>query len=308
MSICRYCHEKAGWFSDAHDACVQKANEAITSIKSCMADAVTTGKKYNEVSDRINELASEAGLSPAELHASIINSWSQATIERSKAQPMSGVEGDAKWELIADAEGLTEETFSAAIRDGTANPAIYTAMAAVSFSSTIWAALNGKEVAQDCLPPQIRNAFNLQAGEYKVWGMPHMLLRQQTMRVSYAGGYNGLSVRVAGGLWYRFGGGRGHREEHSELQDVDIGDFLLTNRAIYFGGNQRGVNFRLPYNQIMRFQYYTDAVGVCRSGANEQIFIPKNTGIADDCGWFLFNVLQALAARELGVKGNSTSP
>ena len=92
------------------------------------------------------------------------------------------------------------------------------------------------------------------------------------------------------------------------MQDVDIGDFLLTNRAIYFGGNQRGVNFRLPYNQIMRFQYYTDAVGVCRSGANEQIFIPKNTGIADDCGWFLFNVLQALAARELGVKGNSTSP
>ena len=302
MSICRYCHQRAGWFSDAHDTCVQKANEAIKSIKSCMADAVVTGKKYNEVSDRINKLASEAGLSTAQLHASIINSWGQATIERSKAQPMSGVEGDAKWDLIADAEGLTEGSFSAAILAGTANPAIMAGTTAVTFSAIIWAALNGMQVSQDFLAPQIRNSFNLQAGEYRMWGMPHMLLRQQTMQVSYAGGYNGVSVRVAGGLWYRFGGGRGHREEHSELQDVDMGDFLLTNRAIYFGGNQRGVNFRLPYSQIMRFQYYTDAVGVCKSGAREQIFIPKTTAIPNDCGWFLFNVLQALAERDSGAK------
>jgi organic radical activating enzyme len=26
MGICRYCQKNAGWFSDAHDACVQKAN------------------------------------------------------------------------------------------------------------------------------------------------------------------------------------------------------------------------------------------------------------------------------------------
>jgi hypothetical protein len=265
-----------------------------------MADAVTTGKKYSEVSDKIDKLASEINLSLAQLNAGIINSWSQATIERSKAQPMSGIEGDAVWKLLADAEGLTEEAFSSAIQAGTANAVIMAGVQASWFSSTIWAALNGKGVESNCLPPQIRNAFNLQAGEYRVWGMTHMLLRQQSLRVSYAGGYDGMSIRVAGGLWYRFGGGRGHREEHSELQDVDMGDFLLTNRAIYFGGNQRGVNFRLPYKQIMRFQYYTDAVGVCRSGASEQIFIPKNTGIPDDCGWFLFNVLQALAARERG--------
>jgi len=307
MSICRYCHQKAGWFSDAHEACVQKANEAIKSIRTCMADAVTTGKNYSEVSGKINNCASEAGLSADQLHASLINSWSQATIERSKAQPMSGVEGDANWQLIADAEGLTEESFSAAIQTGTADVAIMAAMQAAWFSATIWAALNGKEVAHDCVAPQIRNAFNLQAGEYILWGVPHMLLRQQTVQVSYAGGYNGVSVRVAGGLWYRFGGGRGHREEHSELQDLDMGDFLLTNRAIYFGGNQRGVNFRLPYRQVMRFQYYTDAVGVCKSGTREQIFIPKNTSIPEDCGWFLFNVLQALAARERDVKSTSTS-
>jgi len=298
MSICKYCNQNAGWFKDEHASCVQKANEAIKSIKACMADAVTTGKKYSEVSEKINKLASEANLSHAQLHASLINSWSQATIEHSKAQPLSIVESDAHCKLIMDAEGLTEDTFAAAIQAGTANSAILAGMTIASFSSTIWAALNGKEVAPDCCTaPQIRGAFNLQAGEYMVWGVPGMLIRQQTTQVSYVGGYNGMSIRVANGLWYRFGGGRGHREEHSELQDIDMGDFLLTNRAIYFGGKQRGVNFRLPYNQIVRFQYYTDAVGVCKSGAKEQIFIPKNTAIPADCGWFLFNVLQALAAQ-----------
>jgi hypothetical protein len=295
MSICKYCKRNAGWFKDEHASCVQKANEAIKSIKACMADAVMTGKKYSEVSETFNKLASEANLSHTQLHASLVSSWSQAAIEHSKAQPLSYAENDTNVILIMDAEGLTEATFGAAIQAGTANSTILAGMAAETFSTVIWAALNGKEVPPDWTAPQIRGAFNLQPGEYMVWGMPHMLIRQQSTHVSYVGGYNGMSIRVANGLWYRFGGGRGHREEQSELQDIDMGDFLLTNRAIYFGGKQRGVNFRLPYNQIMRFQYYTDAVGVCKSGAKEQIFIPKNTGIPADCGWFLFNVLQALA-------------
>jgi len=49
--------------------------------------------------------------------------------------------------------------------------------------------------------------------------------------------------------------------ESESIQEVDYGDFLMTTQSIYFGGREHGVNFRLPYKQIVRFQPYSDAVG-----------------------------------------------
>ncbi len=131
---------------------------------------------------------------------------------------------------------------------------------------------------------------------------------------------------MASGLYYRFGGMRGHKVESTSLEEVDFGDFLITTRCIYFGGTQRGINFRLPYSQVIRFQPYSDAVGVCTTGTRERIFVPlgaqtpvglavasgtdtsrfgvvqadlPQTRIAfPDSGWFLFNILQALAAKD----------
>lgn len=67
MGICRYCQKKAGWFADAHDACVQKANaereyqrKGIEFMKTCVADAVISGKQYSEVSAAINKLKEDA--------------------------------------------------------------------------------------------------------------------------------------------------------------------------------------------------------------------------------------------------------
>ena len=38
MSICRYCGQNAGWFSEAHESCIQKANQGIEALKTCMAN------------------------------------------------------------------------------------------------------------------------------------------------------------------------------------------------------------------------------------------------------------------------------
>jgi hypothetical protein len=97
---------------------------------------------------------------------------------------------------------------------------------------------------------------------------------------------------------------RGHAVESTSLQDVDYGDFLMTTQAIYFSGSEKGINFRVPYGHIIRFQPYSDAVGICRSGMREQIFAPQQgrtpeiTRAMQQSGWFLFNILQALAARD----------
>jgi hypothetical protein len=143
-------------------------------------------------------------------------------------------------------------------------------------------------------------SFNLQTGEIPVFGLANVLVSQQQTVSSYVGGYAGASVHIASGVYYHLGGARGHREQHTSLQEVDYGDFLMTTRAVYFGGTERGVNFRLPYSYVLRFVPYSDAVGICKDGGREQIFSPQHVA---NSGWWLFNMLQALAAKNSVASG-----
>jgi hypothetical protein len=319
MGVCRFCHQKAGWFAEAHDACVQKANAGTQSLKKCMADAVIEGKHYSDVSAAIDRLAAAAAIPQDEVHAALISGWSQGAEQRSRAQPISPEELAAMDKIGQDAGFKLEETLWT------------TGGWSTVFSLLIWVVLHDQvEELRRIQPYQGSVNFNVHAGEVPVWGLPNMLLKQQCTTTSYVGGYSGASVRVASGLYYHFGGVRGHRVESASLEEVDYGDFLLTTRAIYFGGFARGINFRLPYGQIIRFQPYSDAVGICRNSAREQIFIPIGahtpagmalSGNADrsrvgvllsdcpqtpitfpDSGWFLFNILQALAAKDSASK------
>lgn len=315
MGLCKYCRQKAAWFADVHPACMQKAAVGIESIKACIAETVTTGMQYREVQDKIAKVATEATLSQDQARAAIISGWSQGAEQRSKAQPINPEESLAIDKIIQDAGFKPEDT-------------LWTAGGwSMTFSFLIWAVLHDKiEELRRTQPYQWPVNFNLEAGELPVWGLPNMLLKQQRTTTSYVGGYSGASIRVASGLYYHLGGLNGHRVETNSLEEVDYGHFLMTSRAIYFGGMERGINFRLPYRQIIRFQPYSDAIGICKSASREQIFVPIGAhtpaGIAlssrtdrsrvrlvlsdrpqtliafPDCGWFLFNILQALAAKD----------
>lgn len=297
MAICRYCGQKAGWFSEAHDACIRKANNGIEALKTCMADAIIQGKPYSEIKPQLDKTTAESAIPQEQALAAIKEGWSQGVEQRSKAQPI----GPGEVLVINDtyrAAGLRDE-------DITNKTAGFWAM---NFSFLIWTVLHDQI---DPYKGPIR--FQLQPGEIPFFGIANVLVREERTAKSYVGGYSGVSVRVASGLYYRLGGARGHAVESTSLQDVDYGDFLMTTQAIYFGGTEKRITFRLPYKQIIRFQPYSDAVGICRNGAREQIFAPQRAPTAEatqalhESGWFLFNALQALATKDSETKSQSRS-
>jgi hypothetical protein len=318
MAICRYCRQKAGWFTAAHAACEQRAKAAMELVKTSMASAVIAGKQYSEISGEIDDFVKGSNIPDEWARAALMSGWSQGAEQRSKTQPLSPAEIEVMDKILKDAGFQPEDSYWTA------------GGMTVVWSLLIWTVLHNK--MQHYQGPI---TFNLHAGELPVWGMPNLLLKEQMTTVSYVGGYNGASTRVASGLYYHFGGLRGHRVESTSFEEVDFGNFLLTDRAIYFGGTERGVNFRLPYGQIIRFRPYSDAVGICRSGVREQVFVPTGAhtpaGMAiasgvdrsrvriqipdrsvapivfPDCGWFLFNILQALAAKDSVSNAPSTS-
>ncbi len=290
MALCRYCGQRAGWFSDSHQTCIEKAAEGIETVRLAVQAVTSLGEKYEAIKAKVETMIREWHVPQQEALAAIKEGWSQGAEERSKAQPISPEEFSSMMDIYR-AAGFTDEE----IRFKTAGSW------AMCFSFLIWTVLNGQ-----IEPYQGPIQFQLQAGEIPVYGIANVLVREERTTKSYVGGYSGVSVRVASGLYYRLGGMRGHAVESTSLQDVDYGVFLITTRAIYFGGTEKGINFRLPYNQIIRFQPYSDAVGICRNGAREQIFAPQQAPTAEatralqDSGWFLFNILQALAARDSG--------
>jgi len=278
MSICRYCGQKAGWFSEAHKSCIEKSSQGIEAIKTCTKNATVQGKQYGEISVQLDKIAADAVIPREETLQAIKEGWSNGAETRAMAQPLS----EDEFSAISDAyraAGLTQ--------DDVLQTAGFRAMV---FSLLLWTVLHDQ-----IDPYQGPIRFNLQAGEVPVFGIANVLLSEEETRSSYVGGYSGASIRVASGLYYHFGGVRGHREQTTSLRDLDYGYFLITTSAIYFGGTEKGVNFRLPYGQIVRFQPYSDAVGICKNGAKEKILAPQQV---PNTGWFLFNILQALAAKE----------
>ena len=57
-------------------------------------------------------------------------------------------------------------------------------------------------------------------------------------RTHYQGGYSGVSVKVAKGVYYRTGGFKGHPVKTSEMILKDGGILGITNKHIYFSGTK----------------------------------------------------------------------
>jgi len=284
MSVCKYCGQKVGWFSDAHEDCTRKVTQGIESLKSRVADSIVQGKQYGDTKAELEKISNESFIPKSESLVALKEGWIRGAQQRSIAQPISDSEFSAISDFYRDA-GLTQDEMRKT-----------PGFRAMVFSYLIWTVLHDQVQPYD---GPIH--FNLQSGETAVFGIANVLLSEQSTKSTYVGGYSGVSVRIARGVYYHVGGTRGHREESSGLQEVDYGDFLMTTKAVYFGGTEKGVNFRLPFNQIVRFQPYSDAVGVCKNNGKEKLFAPQHVS---DSGWFLFNVLQALAARDADARGH----
>jgi hypothetical protein len=284
MGICKYCGQKAGWFNDAHDTCVQKAMNGIKTAKECMTNAVIESTDYSELATLSNKLISEAAIPEEQIRSAFKEGWSDGAEIRCKKQPTTLSEFSSMSDLYKGAGFRSEDMVKTA------------GFRAMTVSFLIWTILNDQ-----IEPYEGPIRFNLQPGETPVFGMANVLLSEQKTTSSYVGAYSGASIRIANGLYYRLGGMQGHKVQNTSLQEVDYGGFLMTTRSIYFGGTEKGINFRLPYSSIIRFQPYSDGVGICKNGGKEQIFAPQQI---PDAGWWLFNMLQALATKATEASGH----
>ena len=126
--------------------------------------------------------------------------------------------------------------------------------------------------------------FNFQKNEQVIWLKRDTELLEQKKKVEYVGRSQGVSIRIASGIYYRTGASKGKRIETETAQHIDTGLLCITNKHVYFSGESKGI--RIPFSKIIAFIPYSDGVGIQKDGASS-----KTQTFVTGEGWFVHNLL-----------------
>lgn len=294
MGNCRLCGEKAGWFKDVHDACIEGVNAGVTEIKSVVTFAVEQIAQGGSptIQSIIEQVIADKRIPRESANAAIVESWSVSVNEVSLREPLPAQKETALIRLC-EQSGFTQQELSKT--DG---------FRSVTFSMLLWAITNDvKELYANAMVSH--NPFNCESGEVPIAFFGSVVYSQETTTRSRVGGYSGLSVRVAPGVYSHFGGFKGQQVERVAMKEIDYGGMLLTTGAMYFGGEH--TTFRISFDNIISFRAQEDGIGFSRKtghGIPEvfSVLVPDKDGNPTQApamfGWFLFNATQFLASKK----------
>jgi hypothetical protein len=281
MGNCKYCEKPAGFLRRKHAECEENhlnrerliergrqqiAIEALNAIKS--SDSLDNAEK------KILEIEQSSFVPSSERKILLSKSWENAVehfledgildaIEESRLVEFSNHFALSQSDL--DKNGaLTKITKSAIIRD----------------------VLNGTIPKRLMIDGSL--SINFQKGEQLVWVFTGSKYLEDKTRRQYVGRSQGVSVRVMKGVYYRTGAFKGHAVEYTERVHIDTGQFVITNKNIYFAGPKKSI--RIPYAKIVSFEPFSDGIGITRDAATAkpQIFVTGD-------GWFTYNLATNLS-------------
>ena len=149
-----------------------------------------------------------------------------------------------------------------------------------------------RDVTQGIIPKRQRVngavPFNLMKSEQLVWVIQGVDYLETVVRRERRGSSQGLSIRVARGLYYRPSTFRSRPIEWEETVHADTGMLGLTTKHIYFAGSRK--RFRVRYDKIVAFEPFSDGFGIMRDAQTAR---PQTFRTGD--GWFAYNLAANLA-------------
>ena len=126
--------------------------------------------------------------------------------------------------------------------------------------------------------------FNLMKSEKLIWCFDRVSYHEVVVRRERRGTSQGVSIRVAKGVYYRPSQFRSQTHEWEENVHADTGLLGITTKHIYFHGPKK--KFRVRLDKIVSFEPYNDGFGIMRdlATAKPQAFITGD-------GWFAYNLI-----------------
>lgn len=268
MADCRYCGQRAGLLSRAHNECQARREAGWRAMAGKAAEAALGHSAAAGLYNELTLIADGSFIRREEIPAILMDGWNTAidfTLER---------------RLPTREEEAALYGYLAHFRLNAGNAAHRLRQAAAL-----------REVVNGNLPRTIPSPdlpFVFQKSESLVWVFDAVRYYERRTRRVRQGVSHGASIRIMQGLYYHPRVFRSETHESNVTQLVDSGVVALTSKHIYFSGKEKG--FRIAYSRVVSFDGDATGFSVIRDAASArpQIF---NTGD----GWFAYNLVVNLA-------------
>lgn len=274
MGDCRYCGKPAGLLRSVHKECQATHELGKSKITSFVKKAAHDASVVRLLKTAVEDIAKKHLIRSSDVPAMVIEGYESA-VDSVFEDGVLTEEEESNLDEIQKHFGFGQNDLN---KNG--------AFAKLVKGAVLRELLNGK------IPEKVNIKgnlpFNLQKDEKIVWVFQDVQYYEQKTRRHYEGGSQGVSIRVAKGLYFRTSGFRAHPVETTETVHVGTGIFAVTNKHLYFAGAAK--SFRVPYKKIVSFEPYSDGIAIQRDAttAKPQSFITGD-------GWFTYNLVMNLS-------------
>ncbi|HSV75284.1 MAG TPA: hypothetical protein VLH79_16130 [Chthonomonadales bacterium] len=275
MALCKYCGQDAGLLRLAHSECHRSHEQGVTKVRQLVLSSVTEDRDPSRIRAEIEQAARRGWIRYDDTQALVLRTWHEA-IDRVVQDGVLASEEEQRINALSGALGYD--------------------LAKLPEDAKLKLVMGRvlREVMEGRIPPcptavDGAHPFNLQRSEQMVWLFRRVRYIEEKTRRRYVGGSSGMSFRVMKGVYYRVGQSRGRVEEHTSMEQADVGLLGLTTKHLYFAGDRRSL--RLPYSKLVTIRPYNNGIGVVRdtATARPQLFVTGN-------GWFVYNLTMNLSA------------
>lgn len=277
MGKCIYCGESAGFLRKKHKECelkfIQGQNEYVELIKSSILEE----KDFNAIDKGLQNIRQSSYLTENLHHDLTTKAFDLAVEEILDDGILSAYEEHRVVDFI-DNFKVNQDVLN---RNGS--------FTKLRMSSILRDLTEGKL-------PEFKNKldgslpFLFQKSESLIWVFRNVEFYEQRIRTEYRGGSQGVSIRIARGVYYRTSSFKGRPVQFSEMKHIGSGLFALTTKHVYFGSPEK--KFKIPFDKLISMEPYEDGIGLHKDGVSAKPQVFKNLE-----GWFTYNAISNLIQR-----------
>ena len=269
MGTCAHCGESAGWFRRVHEACEAAHQKGLSRIRDLVEGALRGREAPEQIQDQVRETAELGRIGGSDVRQAVMAGYAGA-IDRAFEDGVLSVEEEARLDTLREALQLPDH-----------DPVVAQASERIGRGRLLRELLEGdwadRRTEYAGLPFRFLKTEKL---AHVFEGVEYHLCKTRT---HYTGGSQGVSIRVARGVYYRVGGFKGERYQTEEMEHRDDGLLGLTDRHLYFAGARE--RFRVRWDRIVTLEPYADGIGIHRDAqtAKPQVFVTGD-------GWLTYTL------------------
>ena len=268
MGLCRLCHEKAGFLRSEHKACVEKQKSADPLLRDLFF-------KHKEdprpILAEAQKIADESFI--ANLQSYKMDLFSSMVHEALETDGLTEAE-ETKLDNLLGYLGLTPEDCKEALMKKGKGVVI-------------------REILAGRLPQQSGVHFTtpviLGKDEQIIWAWSGVAFYEMREHKSFEGGSQGVSLRIAKGVYYRIGSFKGHPVVTTRQTHVGEGALIFTNKHLFWAGDGTTKSLKIAWKKLISVQGYSDGIGLQAEGARIK---PMTFSLGSDDGWFAKNLAE----------------